>query len=151
MDQFDLQHRLRLQISQNNGSLPPPHRRARELVLDAAGVSHYALFRGYDLSDRDCQFRREFVLASEQREQLAQILIELAIFDTDWQRSDICSVGGPQIHILCSDGLREVEVPNTLATNELLQRRDELVSVALAQIPAEIIAEARVWKESDRD
>lgn len=151
MDHFDLQHRLRIWISRNNGSLPPPHRRANELVLDAAGVSHYTLFRGYDLGDRDCQFRREFVLTSTQREQLAQILIALAIFDTDWQRSDIRNVGAPQIHIHCSDGVREVEIPNAMATSQLLQRQDELVSVALAQIPTEIIAEARAWKESNRD
>lgn len=151
MDHFDLQHRLRIRISRNIGSLPPPHRRANELLLDAAGVSHYTLLRGYDLSDGDRQFRREFVLASAQREQLAQTLIALAIFDTDWQRSDIRSVGGPQIHIHCSDGVREVEIPNALATSQLLQRRDELASVAWAQIPTEIIAAARVWKETGSD
>jgi hypothetical protein len=139
-----------VQYHGDNGSLPPPHRRSTEIVVDAAGHGMLTRVHGYDRNDPAQRFERSFTVSPRQREIFARRLDELGLWTTRWRERERVPVGGPLVHV----GFRRGEQSVSLPAFPLASQQDAVEALraeVLALVPAAVSAARQAWEQAKPD
>lgn len=132
----------------NNGSLPPPHRRSTEIVIDASGRGMLRRVRGYDSGEPGQRFEMAFQLDLEPLECFARSMLELGVIGLHWRQMARPPVGGPVVSVQLTMGKKCVEVPPfPVARQQALAA--QLRSAVLELVPESIWAACSQWQQGD--
>ena len=134
----------------DNGSVPPPYRWSTEIRLNVDGSGTVTRLHGYDHSDPSQRFKIAFVVSPEQRQQFAQRLQQLGLWDTGWRERDGVPVGGPRVFLAFSRGDQKVTLPAFPITRQQ-EAVDALRAEVLALVPETATAARQAWEQDMPD
>lgn len=134
----------------DNGSVPPPYRRSTDVSIDADGSGMLTRLCGYDHSDASQRFEFPFVLSTEQRQQFAQRLQQLGLWETRWRERERVPVGGPRVYLSFHRGAQKVTLPAFPIARQQ-EAVDALRAEVLALVPEAAIAARQAWEQGKPD
>lgn len=135
---------LAVRYSRNNGSVPPPYRRATTLSIAADGAAELTALSGYDRDDPAAQRRVLFDVDPTAHAALTQLTIELGVFARTMPACERPPVGGGTTAIMLMLGAQQVSLPTFPADDQDRALRDRVAEQIRALVPADLWQDVKI-------